>query len=58
MLKQEILDNISELKEELNKANDGVQATKEVAQKVIASVQAKFSEYQQTQSIMLIKFEQ
>ena len=51
MLTKEILDNIKEFENSLETRNDGVEATKQVAQAVINSVQATFQSYQSTQSV-------
>ena len=51
MLTKEIVANINELEDKLKVANDGVEATKEVAQKVISTVQEIFQKYGQTQSV-------
>ncbi len=51
MLTKEIIDNILEIKEELQKTNDGVAATKQVAELVINAVGAQFQEFSSTQSI-------
>ena len=51
MLTKEIIENIEEFKSALEKANDGVAATKKVAEAVIAQVQGKFQEYSGTQSV-------
>lgn len=51
MLTKEILDNIKEIEEQLNEENDGVEATKKVAEAVIASIQETFQQYNQTQSV-------
>lgn len=51
MLTNEILDNIKEFQEALEKKNDGVEATKLVAQSIIELVQATFNKAQGTSSI-------
>ena len=51
MLTKEIVENIAEIKQKLDEANDGVSATKEVAQSVIASVQEHFNQASATQSV-------
>ena len=51
MLTKHIEDNIKEVQDILNQKNDGVEATKAVAQSVISSVQATFNSYQGTQSV-------
>ena len=51
MLTKEILDNIKEIQDKLNKENDGVEATKKVAEAVIAAVTDVFSKYNQTTSV-------
>ena len=51
MLTQEILDNIKEIKQELDEKNDAVKATKEVAEKITTQVQTQFQKFGATQSI-------
>ena len=51
MLTQEILDNIQEIKQELDEKNDAVKATKEVAEKITTQVQTQFQKFGATQSI-------
>ena len=51
MLTKEIKENIKEIQDALDKKNDGVEATKLVAQAVISAVQATFTSYQGTQSV-------
>ena len=51
MLTKEIIENIKEIQDSLDKKNDGVEATKLLAQAVIAAVQGTFNSYQGTQSV-------
>ena len=51
MLTKEILDNIQEIKDQLEEANDAVDATKKVAELVIANVQGQFQKFGSTQSV-------
>ena len=51
MLTKEIKENIKEIQDSLDKKNDGVEATKLLAQAVIAAVQGTFNSYQGTQSV-------
>ena len=51
MLTKEILDNIQEIKDQLEEANDAVDATRKVAELVIANVQEKFAQFGATSSV-------
>lgn len=51
MLKEEIVDNIQEIKNQLDTANDGIAATKKVAELIIANVQEHFQKFGATQSV-------
>jgi DNA repair ATPase RecN len=51
MLKEEIVDNIQEIKNQLDAANDGIAATKKVAELIIANVQEHFQKFGATQSV-------
>jgi len=51
MLTQEIIDNIQEIKSQLDNANDAVAASKKVAELVIDNVQAHFGKFGATQSV-------
>ena len=51
MLTQEIIDNIKEIKAELAEKNDGVVATRQVAEQVINKVQECFQKFGSTQSV-------
>lgn len=51
MLTQEIVDNIKEIKAELAEKNDGVVATRQVAEQVISKVQECFQKFGSTQSV-------